>query len=77
MAQDPIRDYKTAKEQFDEAYTKMTRIRRIITETSQSTPMNLWYQALMSDSRLMWGWSEHRLWMPQIGRVANRLPKVW
>jgi hypothetical protein len=36
MAQDPVRDYKSAKEQFDEAYTKMARIRRIITETSQN-----------------------------------------
>ncbi len=35
MSPDPIRTYKDAKEQFDEAYTKMVRIRRIITDTSQ------------------------------------------
>lgn len=36
MAQDPVRDYKIAKEQLDEAYTKMARLRRIITEASQN-----------------------------------------
>ena len=35
MPQDPIRDYKVAKEQFDEAYAKMVKIRRIINDTSQ------------------------------------------
>jgi hypothetical protein len=35
MTQDPIRDYKVAKEQFDEANSKMIKIRRIISETSQ------------------------------------------
>jgi hypothetical protein len=35
MSQDPVRTYKDAKEQFDEAYSKMARIRRIITEASQ------------------------------------------
>ena len=35
MSQDPIRDYKVAKEQFDEAYNKMVKIRRIINDTSQ------------------------------------------
>ena len=35
MPQDPIRDYKVAKEQFDEAYNKMVKIRRIISDTSQ------------------------------------------
>ena len=35
MSQDPIRAYKGAKEQLDEAYIKMLRIRRIITEVSQ------------------------------------------
>jgi hypothetical protein len=36
MSQDPVHDYKVAKEQFDEAYNKLVRIRRIITDTSQS-----------------------------------------
>ena len=35
MSKDPIQDYKVAKEQLDEAYSKMVRIRRIITDTSQ------------------------------------------
>jgi hypothetical protein len=35
MTQDPIGDYKVAKEQFDEANSKMIKIRRIISETSQ------------------------------------------
>jgi hypothetical protein len=35
MTQDPTRDYKVAKEQFDEANAKMIKIRRIITDTSQ------------------------------------------
>ncbi len=35
MPQDPIHDYKVAKEKFEEAYTKMIRIRRIVTDTSQ------------------------------------------
>jgi hypothetical protein len=36
MSQDPIRDYKIAREQLDEAYSKMVRVRRIITEVSQN-----------------------------------------
>lgn len=35
MTLDPISDYKVAKENFDEAYTKMAKIRRIIGDTSQ------------------------------------------
>jgi hypothetical protein len=35
MSQNPIRDYKDAKEQLDEAYTKLLKIRRIITDVSQ------------------------------------------
>jgi hypothetical protein len=35
MSEEPIDAYKVAKEQFDEAYSKMAKIRRIITDTSQ------------------------------------------
>jgi hypothetical protein len=35
MPQELVRDYKVAKEQFDEAYSKMVKIRRIISDTSQ------------------------------------------
>ncbi len=35
MAKDPVLDYKVAKEKYDEAYAKMVRIRRIVTDTSQ------------------------------------------
>jgi len=35
MSQDPIEAYKEAKEQLDEAFTKVVRIRRIITEVSE------------------------------------------
>lgn len=35
MTLDPVSDYKVAKEQFDEAYTKMAKIRRVISDTSQ------------------------------------------
>ena len=35
MTQNPVSDYKVAKEQFDEAYNKMVKIRRIISDTSQ------------------------------------------
>jgi hypothetical protein len=35
MSQDPVQDYKVTKEQFDEAYAKMVKIRRIISDTSQ------------------------------------------
>jgi hypothetical protein len=36
MSEDVVRKYKDAKEQLDEAYTKVIRIRRIITEVSQN-----------------------------------------
>ncbi len=35
MSQDLIGNYKYAREQLDEAYTKLARIRRIIAEASQ------------------------------------------
>jgi hypothetical protein len=35
MSKDPVHDYKAALEQLDEAYNKMVRYRRIITDTSQ------------------------------------------
>jgi hypothetical protein len=35
MSADPIATYKDAKQQLDEAYTKVLRVRRIITEVSQ------------------------------------------
>jgi hypothetical protein len=35
MSQDPISTYKQAKEHLDEAYTKMIRIRRTITEVGE------------------------------------------
>jgi hypothetical protein len=35
MSRDPIGNYKYAKEQLDEAYVKVARIRRTITEVSQ------------------------------------------
>ena len=35
MSPDPIGTYRDAKEQLDEAYTKVSRVRRIITEVNQ------------------------------------------
>lgn len=35
MSQDPIRIYKDAKEKLDEAYTRVLKVRREITEVSQ------------------------------------------
>jgi|WetSurMetagenome_2_1015567.scaffolds.fasta_scaffold528704_1 hypothetical protein len=35
MSQDPVFIYKDAKEKLDEAYTKVVKLRRIITDTSQ------------------------------------------
>lgn len=35
MTLDPVSEYKVAKEQFDEAYTKMAKIRRIISDAGQ------------------------------------------
>ena len=35
MAPDPVRAYKEAKEQFDEAYAKVVRIRRVIGDVNQ------------------------------------------
>jgi hypothetical protein len=35
MSQDPVEAYKQAREELDEAFTKVVRIRRIITEASE------------------------------------------